>query len=292
MLRYNELLSKHTSFKIGGPAYCWAQLENPKSILETISFAKSKNKKFSVIGKGTNLLVKDEGFDGVIICLGKSFEKIQKVGEEIIEIGGGLSAAKLVKSALSLGLGGCEFLTGIPGNMGGLIFMNAGVRSPEDPAKFDEIKNILINVEVLDSSSGEIKILNAKDIDFQYRYSGLDGKIILGARLKLKKDKKESIKNRIEAFSKKREWFTEIGFRNAGSVFKNPEPGRSAGLLIESCGLKGRRIGNAEISRIHANIIVNLGMASSNDVLGLIDLARESVKRKFGINLELELKIL
>jgi UDP-N-acetylmuramate dehydrogenase len=147
-------------------------------------------------------------------------------------------------------------------------------------------------VEVLDLNSGKIETLNAKNIDFRYRYSGLDGKIILGAGLKLKKDKKENIKRKIKTFNEKRKWFAEIGFRNAGSVFKNPEPDKSAGLLIESCGLKGRRIGNAEISKAHANIIVNLGRASSNDVLGLIDLAGKSVKQKFGIDLELELKVI
>jgi UDP-N-acetylmuramate dehydrogenase len=120
----------------------------------------------------------------------------------------------------------------------------------------------------------------------------LDGKIILGAGLKLKKDKKENIKRKIKMFNEKRKWFAEIGYRNAGSIFKNPGPDKSAGLLIESCGLKGRRIGDAEISKVHANIIVNLGRASSNDVLGLIDLARKSVKQKFGIDLELELKVI
>ncbi|MCX5693056.1 MAG: UDP-N-acetylmuramate dehydrogenase [Candidatus Omnitrophica bacterium] len=292
MLRYNEPLSRHTSFKIGGSAYCWAQPENPKGVLEAVSFAESKNKKFSVIGKGTNLLVKDEGFDGVIICLTKGFEKREKEGEEIIKIGAGLSAAKLVKYALDLGLGGCEFLTGIPGNVGGAIFMNAGARSLEDPAKFDEIKDILLDAEVLDLKSGKIKTLSRKDIDFKYRYSGLDGKVILGARLKLKKDKKENIEDKIKAFNKKREWFIKIGFPNAGSIFKNPCLDKPAGMLIESCGLKGRRIGGAEISKVHANIIVNLGRAKANDVLGLIDLAKTSVRQKFGMDLELELKIL
>lgn len=292
MLRYNELLSGHTSFKIGGPAYCWAQPENPKGILEAVSFARSKNKKFSVIGNGTNLLVKDEGFDGVIICLVKGFEKRQTEGEEIIKMGAGLSAAKLVKYALDLGLGSCEFLTGIPGSVGGAIFMNAGARSLGDPAKFDEIKDILLDVEVLDITSGKIKTLSAKDIDFKYRYSGLDGKIILGARFKLKKSKKEDIRDKIKAFNKKREGFIKIGFPNAGSVFKNPCPDKPAGMLIESCGLKGSRIGDAEISKVHANIIVNLGKAKANDVLGLIDLAKTSVKQKFGIELELELKLI
>jgi UDP-N-acetylmuramate dehydrogenase len=120
----------------------------------------------------------------------------------------------------------------------------------------------------------------------------LDGKIILGARLDLKKCKKEDIQARISAFNKKREWLSKIDFPNAGSVFKNPEGKKSAGMLIESCGLKAKRIGDAEISKVHANIIVNLGKATAKDVLGLIDLSRSSVKQKFGIDLELELKII
>lgn len=292
MLRYNELLSKHTSFKIGGPAYCWAQPENPEGILEAVSLARAKNKKFSVIGKGTNLLVKDEGFDGVIICLGEGFEKIQTEGEGIVKAGAALSAAKLVRYASDLGLGGCEFLTGIPGNVGGAIFMNAGARNPGDPAEFSGIKDILLDAEILDLKSGAISTLSAKDIDFKYRYSGLEGKIILGARFKLKNDKKDNIRDKINAFNKKREWFIKIRFPNAGSVFKNPSQDKPAGMLIDSCGLKGRKIGRAEISRVHANIIVNLGKAKAKDVLDLIDLAMASVKQKFDIDLELELRII
>ena len=142
-LRYNEPLSRHTSFRIGGAAYCWVEPEDPKGILEAIDFISAENRKFSVIGNGTNLLAKDEGFDGVIICIAKGFEKIEIGSGEIIKTGAGLSAAKLVKCAFDAGLGGCEFLTGIPGNVGGAIFMNAGARNPEDPAKFEEIKDIL-----------------------------------------------------------------------------------------------------------------------------------------------------
>ncbi len=291
MIRYDEPLSRHTSFKIGGPAYCWIEPENPEGILEAINFIEAKNKKFIIVGKGTNLLVKDEGFNGAIIHLAKGFEKIEIEREVIIKAGAGLSLAKLVKYAFDNGLAGCEFLAGLPGNLGGAIFMNAGVRNLECPAEFIEIKDIILDVEILDLKDREIKTLDKKDIDFKYRSSGLDEKIILGARLKLEKDNKVNIQDRISAFNKKRNWLTKIGFPNAGSIFKNPSPDKSAGMLIESCGLKGERIGDAEISEVHANIIVNLGKATANDVLGLIDLARASVKQKFDIDLELELKI-
>ncbi len=291
MLRYNELLSRHTSFRIGGPAYLWAEPGNPKEILEAISLAEEKNKKFVVAGNGTNILAGDEGFDGVVIHLAGDFEKIESEGD-VIKLGSSLSLAKLVKYAFDKGLAGCEFLAGIPGCIGGAIFMNAGVRNPEGGPGFIEIKDILLDIEVLDLKDKSVKTLAKKDIDFKYRSSGLEEKIILGARLSLKKDKLEAIELRMREFNKKRGWLAEIGFPNAGSIFKNPSAERPAGALIESCGLKGKRIGDAEISGVHANIIVNLGKATAKDVLGLIDLARTGVKQKFGIELELELKII
>lgn len=292
MIIYNEPLSRHTSFKIGGPAYCWIEPENSDGILEAINFIEAKNKKFIILGKGTNLLVKDEGFNGAIIHLAKGFEKIETEKEVIIKAGAGLSLARLTKYAFDNSLAGCEFLAGLPGNLCGAIFMNAGVRSLECPAEFIEIKDIILDVEILDLKDRKIKTLDKRDIDFKYRSSGLERKIILGARLKLEKDNKINIQDRIKAFNKKRDWLAKIGFPNAGSIFKNPSPYKSAGMLIESCGLKGKRIGDAEISKVHANIIVNLGKATANDVLGLIDLARAGVKQKFDINLELELKII
>lgn len=270
----------------------WAEPGNPKEILEAISLAESKNKKFIIAGKGTNLLVRDEGFDGIIIHLAGDFEKIELESGDIIKVGAGLSLAKLVKYAFDKGLGGCEFLAGIPGDIGGAVFMNAGVRKPEGGLGFIEIKDMLLDIEALDLKDKKMEVLGKKDIDFKYRSSGLDGKIILGARLGLKKDKKEDIQARISEFNKKREWLTKIGFPNAGSIFKNPGADKPAGMLIESCGLKAKRIGDAEISGVHANVIVNLGKATAKDVLGLIDLARTSVKQKFGIDLELELKLL
>ncbi|PIP67577.1 MAG: UDP-N-acetylenolpyruvoylglucosamine reductase [Candidatus Omnitrophica bacterium CG_4_9_14_0_2_um_filter_42_8] len=292
MLKYNEPLSRHTSFRIGGPAYLWAEPGNPKEILEIVSLAEGKNKKVIIAGNGTNLLARDEGFDGVIIHLAGDFEKIESEGGGVIKAGSSFSLARLVKYALDKSLAGCEFLTGIPGDIGGAVFMNAGVRRPEGEPGFIEIKEMLVDIEVLDLKDKTIKDLDKKDIDFKYRSSGLDGKIILGARLGLKKDKSEDIELRMAGFNKKREWLAKIGFPNAGSIFKNPSVEKPAGMLIESCGLKGRRIGDAEISGVHANVIVNLGKATAKDVLGLIDLGRTSVKQKFGIELELELKVI
>jgi len=224
--------------------------------------------------------------------MAKGFEKIEKESEVVIKAGAGLSLAKLEKFALDNNLAGCEFLTGIPGNIGGAVFMNTGVRNIKGQSGFVEMKDIISSVKILDLKDNAIKTMDRSEIDFKYRSSGLVDKIILGARIELKKDNRENIQNREGLFIKKREWLAKIGFPNAGSIFKNPEPEKSAGMLIESCGLKGKRIGNAKISMVHANVIVNLGNGSANDVLALIDLARASVKQKFNIDLELELKII
>jgi UDP-N-acetylmuramate dehydrogenase len=292
MVKYDEPLCRHTSFGIGGPAFCWAGPEDFKQLLEAIYLAETKNKPFVIFGSGTNLLVSDEGFNGVVIHLGEGFDSIKRDTGDVIKAGAGLTLAALIKYAYEEGLAGCEFLTGIPGDFGGAVFMNAGVRSLEDPERFNEIKDIIVDIEVLDLADKKIKILEKKDIDFRYRFSGMDGKIILGSRIKLERDKKVNIKNKMHSFNKKRGWIKKIQFPSAGSVFKNPDNKKPAGMLIESCGLKGKRIGRAEISDAHANIIVNLGRATAKDVLGLIDLARDRVREKFGIELQLELRII
>lgn len=292
MIRYNEPLCRHTSFRIGGPAYCWVEPDNPGGILEAIDLSEAENKNFIIIGKGTNLLFKDAGFDGLVIHLAKGFEKIEKGDEAVISADSGVNIANVVRYALDNSLTGCEFLTGIPGNLGGAIFMNAGTRRLENPDEFSEIKDIVLDVKILDLKDKKIKVLNVKEIDFRYRFSGLDGKVVLSARLGLKISRKDRIQDGIKAFNKKREWLNKIGLPNAGSIFKNPSPDKPAGMLIENCGLKGKRIGGAEISKVHANIIVNIGNATANDVMGLIDLARTGVRQKFGIELELELKLI
>jgi len=291
-LRYDEPLLRHTSLRIKGSAYCWAEPGNPDGILEAIDFAKGRGKRFVIIGNGTNLLFRGDFFDGVIIHLSKGFDRIKEEKGLIIKAGAGIKLAKLVKYASDRSLGGCEFLSGVPGDVGGAIFMNAGVRDINNPSEFIEIKDIISDVEILDLKDRKVKRLSKEGINFGYRFSGLDGKIILGAGFRLEKGKDKDIQARIKAFDKKRRWLGKIGFPNAGSVFKNPGRDKPAGMLIESCGLKGKKIGGAGISEAHANIIVNLGGAVSDDVLGLIDLARAGVKRKFGVELELELKVI
>ena len=280
-----KLLADHTSLKIGGPVSFWAEPRDIDELLDSVSTARSRKKSIFIIGRGCNILASDNGFDGVIIKLGHGFDHIERQGEEIVRLGAGSAIQDLVTRTSEWGLAGCEFLAGIPGSVGGAVFMNAGIRE-------SEIKDIILELEVLDIKEKSVRALKRRQIDFGYRSSGLEGMCILSALIKLKKDKPSSVKKRTDDFIKKREWMSGLGLPSAGSVFKNPNDENPAGRLIEACDLKGRRIGGAEISDAHANFILNKGGASSRDVLGLIDLARKSVKAKFGIDLELEIKIL
>ena len=289
---YRELLLHHTSLKIGGPALCLIEPENIDDLLQAIAFAKSRRYPIVMIGNGSNILAQDRGFDGVVIKLGKEFDCINKGEDNIVEIGPAVPLSRLIKKCAEWGLGGCEFLSGIPGSMGGALFMNAGVRGIDTVEQFKEIKDIVVDVDVIDMETMERERLERDSISFTYRASGLDGKCIIGARVRLNQEKKSVIQEKTRTFFKKREWMAKLGHPSAGSVFKNPGTNNPAGKLIDSCSLKGKRIGGAEISKAHANFIVNMGGAMSEDVMALIGLARNEVRKKFGIELELELKVI
>ena len=287
-----RLLSRHTSLKIGGPAFRWLEPENFDEVMEAISVAIDNNKPLAVIGRGSNILAQDRGFDGVLMSLGKGFDCIEREGADILKVGSSVSISRLVKQCADWGLGGCEFLTGIPGSFGGAIFMNAGVRDINDRGELKETKDIILDVDVIGLKDKKRRTLDRSNIDFSYRSSDLDSQCILGARIRLKKAKKSTVINRIDSYTQTREWIQKLGYPSAGSIFKNPDKHSPAAILIEHCGLKGKRIGGAEISSAHANFIVNTGNATSKDVLDLIELAKKSVNAKFGIDLELELTII
>ncbi|MFC1620786.1 UDP-N-acetylmuramate dehydrogenase [Candidatus Omnitrophota bacterium] len=289
---YRRLLSRHTSLRIGGPAFCWLEPEGFDDILEAISLAGLDNRSLTVIGNGTNLLAQDKGFDGLIMNLGGKFDSIEKETNEIVMVGAATPIAQLVNRCAEFGLSGCEFLSGIPGSFGGSVFMNAGVRDIGNPGACREIKDIIVDVDVVDLKDKTRKNIKADEIGFRYRSSGLDGKCILGARIRLEKEATSVINGRIDSFMKTRQWIQKLSFPSAGSVFKNPDASTPAGKLIDECGLKGAQAGGAEISRVHANFIVNTGNAMAKDVLELIRLAKGAVKGRFDIDLELELKII
>ncbi len=285
-------LSDHTSLKIGGPVFRWLEPETLDDILQAILIAEKSKKGLVVIGKGTNILAQDKGFDGVLVNLGKGFDYIEKDEGGVLRVGAATSIAELVKKCAEWGLGGCEFLAGIPGSFGGALFMNAGVRDTCDAEKSREIKDIVLDVDVVDLRDKKRKTLSRTDIDFSYRSSGLDGKCIISARIRLQRTQESAIIKGIDSYMERRQWMQKLKSPSAGSIFKNPANKDPAGMLLEKCDLKGRRIGGAEISALHANFIVNTGNAASKDVLALIDLAKKTVKQKFNIDLELELKLL
>ncbi len=287
-VKINELMSKHTSFCIGGPAEIFAEVDNIKQLQEIIKYAHSKNIFLFVLGKGTNLLIKDEGIKGIVLKLNGTFNKIEFIDEEV-NTGAASDLPVLASKSFAQGLSGLEFAIGIPGSVGGSIITNAGAYNAC-------IGEIIDELTIIDPS-GKMHILKRADIKFEYRnmYLPMNG-IIVSVKLKLQKGNKSDIIKKVQLYKEKREKTQGIKFPNAGCIFKNPvsvctHRGITAGKLIEEIGMKGFRIGNAQISVKHANYIVNLGSATAKDVLSLIEEVRTRIRGKFNIPLELEIKV-
>ncbi len=291
-VRFNEPLREHTSFRIGGNAKYWTEPKDISDLLEVFRFSKEEGIETFIIGEGTNLLAKDTGFEGVIINLSSAYFKriYRRINDiDLIHTGAGVRMEELRLFAQESGLEGLEFLAGIPGSIGGGLIMNAGVKDLE--GRRIEIGDFVWEVNVLDRE-GKEKVLKKEDLEFGYRASNLEGFIILGASFRLKQGDRSKIIKDTEFFLKKRSASQELRFPSAGCIFKNPLQGKSAGWLLERCGFKGKRIGDAQFSNIHANFIINLGQAHFDDVFSLIEVAKKRVKEDFGVELELEVKIL
>ncbi len=281
-VKTREPLKKHTTLRIGGPAKFFIEPSDEDDLKSLISCAKSYKIRISVIGTGSNILACDRALRRTVIKLNAPFFKKIIFKGNTAEAGSGLPLSGLVSRAKNRGFSGPEFLSGIPGTVGGALVMNAG-------AWGKDIAGLVSKVKVMDYG-GRIKELPKKDIDFSYRKAGLEKFIILGATLRFRKKEKRKIRKDLEKYRRQREAAQDTTSACAGSVFKNP-PGGFAGRLIELCGLKGRRIGGACISARHANFILNRNNARAADILKLMDLAKKEVKKKFGIRLEPEIKI-
>ncbi len=282
-VKFDEPMSRHTSFSIGGPADCFVIPQDIEDLREILLFARERGVPLKVMGRGTNLLVRDKGIRGIVVRLGRGFEGV-KFSKGFLLAGAALRLSTLIKLAASRGLGGLEFAVGIPGSLGGAIATNAGAEALSISQRLESIRMI--------SRGGKIKDLEARDLNFGYRQCLLKGNgIILDAGLRLEHMEEEEILRRMNAFLEKREKTQPLGTANAGCIFKNPDPETPAGLLIEKMGLKGKRIGGALVSRIHANFILNLGRAKAEDVLTLMGVIKEEVKRKTGMDLEPEIEI-
>jgi UDP-N-acetylmuramate dehydrogenase len=278
-IRLHEPMSRHTSMKIGGPADALVIPRDLDDLKEVVLGARQEGISVFLLG-GTNLLVKDGGIRGIVVKMSR-FQKVIQKGESLYAESG-LSFPKLSWHALKAGLSGLEFACGIPGTLGGAIVMNAGTRE-------GEIADVLASVTIMDLD-GNVKEHSRDQLEFGYRESRLPKGIIVGASLKLKPAPPAEIKARMDVSLNHRRKTQPLELPNAGCIFKNPV-GDSAGRIIDELKLKGRRIGNAQVSEKHANFIVNRGKATASDVLALLDEIRARVKREKGIVLDLEVKI-
>lgn len=278
-----ELLSKHTTFRIGGPARYFFMPENAKQLTDVIDYCKSKSKKYAIIGNGSNVLFPDDGFDGFLIQIYNNMNKMIVENESIYAEAGAL-LSKLAVTARDNSLTGMEFAAGIPGTLGGAIVMNAG-------AYGGEMKDIISFVDILEPD-GKTKRYKCEDMDFGYRQSIVkDDKIVVGACLDLKSGNIEEINNRMKSLKEARVSKQPLEYPSAGSTFKRPE-GYFAGKLIEDSGLGGYRVGGAMVSERHCGFVINYDNATCDDVLRLIDDVKKIVNDKFGVLLEPEVKII
>jgi len=281
-VREREPMARHTTFRIGGPADLYVTCDTIADLSETVRLCSQEDIEWTVVGKGSNLLVSDAGYRGAVITLGREF-KAHSVQESDIKAGGACILAYIVQDAFSRGLGGLEFAVGIPGTVGGALAMNAGSSGVW-------MDSIVESVTLFIPGSG-LERLRGSEIAWGYRMSGLPARgVIVETVLKLRQDDRARIRSEMEQSLDRRKTTQPLGKPCAGSVFTNPE-GDSAGRLIEAAGLKGTRLGGARVSDIHANFIVNEGGATASDVVGLIRKIQMAVKDTHGIELTPEVRL-
>ena len=291
-LRFDEPLSRHTSFKVGGPADVMIQPQDDNDLLNTMQICHSNKIPFVILGGGTNVLYSDSGVRGVVIHLRRGFDAITVEpdvfgpGNHRLIVGGGTGTFQLLKRCKDNHLQGMEYLAGVPGTMGGAIRMNAGTFA-------GEIVNNCEWVRKLTWSPGPVIVtVPGSEMGFEYRQSNLAAnEIVTQAAFRVQQSDDGKFIDDIKHIIKRRKSTQPVHLPNAGSIFKNP-PGDYAGRLIEAAGLKGERIGDAEVSPMHANFIVNLGSASAADVKMLADRVQAVVEKQFQVRLEWEVKLL
>lgn len=279
----DEPMKNHTSFKVGGPADILVMPDSVEKLASIYKICREMQVPVFVMGNGTNLVVRDKGIRGVVVKLAGNFCSFE-VKDDIIRAQAGIPISKVSKIALQHGLSGIEFAEGIPGTLGGAVFMNAGAYN-------GEMADITLETVYLDTY-GNIKTLTGKEQGFGKRTSFIqqNGGIVIEAKLKLRKGIVSEIKALMDDFRKQRMEKQPLDMPSAGSIFKRPE-GHFAGKLIQDCGLKGHRIGGAQVSSKHCGFIVNTGDARAEDIIELIKHIQEVVRATFGVTLETEVKI-
>lgn len=279
-VKLDELMANHTTFKIGGPADLFYEAKTEEELTRVIRLSRKIGVPYFLLGGGSNILFSDRGFRGLVIknCVAGC----KLLNEEEVEVASGTPNGILIRWAVERGLSGVEFLVGIPGTIGGAIRGNSGAWSQSIGKRVSRVKVLTDN--------GEVRWIRGLECQFNYRHSRFkkSREVILRVELNLEVGNKKEIREKINEYVKKRK--KDPKGPSAGCIFVNPKPD-STGRLIDSCGLKGKRIGKAQISPKHANFIVNLGGATCQDVLKLIALAKKTVKNKFEIELEEEIEI-
>ncbi len=278
-----EPMKRHTSWRVGGPADIFVQPANREELRLVVAHVHRWGIPLTIIGAGTNILVPDEGIRGVVVQVGSGLDRIS-LQDHMIVAESGARLSQVAAAARDAGLGGFEFSSGIPGNIGGAVVMNAGANGVSIQARLKKI--------LLLSPAGHFSIKTKDEIDFGYRTSSLqkDSSIVVEALFSCFQKDKDRIKQEMDAFNRRRKKTQPLHYPCAGSIFKNP-PGDTAGRLIEAAGLKGTRIGDAQISTLHANFIINLGAATARDIMMLVEKTRELVLERFGIELKPEVKV-
>ncbi len=276
-------MASYCTLRTGGKAEAVCFIDSLNSLKEIIGFLNRESINWIAIGKGSNLLVTDQGIKGAVLILKRELAEISSRRGNLVTAGGGVSNRELIKFCINEGLSGMEFLAGVPGTIGGAVMMNAGAYGEETGALIEKIGIV--------TSSGDDEELISSEISFSYRKSSIAEKsVIHSVMLKLKDDRSELIRERVEKNLSMRKASQPLDMPSCGSVFKNP-PGGYAARLIEASGLKGFKIGGAMISPKHANFIVNTGDAKASDILTLIDFTRKRVKEDSGILLETEVRV-
>ena len=283
-LRFDESMARHTSFQIGGPAAVMAFPKNPEELAEILKKSSVLDCKIAILGAGTNILAPDDGLDLLVICLKDCFDGMRRLKGDRIRVLAGVTMSRLAVFAASQGLGGLEFAHGIPGTVGGGVYMNAG-------AYGGEIKDVCESVDVM-GNDGSIVTIPAAQMDFSYRHSRLEaeGGIVVSAIFKLTPKPEAEIREQMQELLRKRKTSQPLEYPSAGSAFKRPVGGFAA-ALIDQAGLKGFRIGGAAVSEKHAGFVVNLGGATAQNVLDLLEQVAKSVYEHSGIQLEPEVRI-
>ena len=281
---FNEPMKKHTSFKIGGPADILVQPQDADALAQALAAARDYEVPVTILGNGSNVLVRDKGIRGLVIKIGNALKTFRQDGERLY-FGAGYSLALASRKAWECGLSGMEFAVGIPGSIGGAVYMNAGAYN-------GEMKCVVESVRVMDMA-GKAMELTAEDLQFGYRKTSLQqsGYIITEVCLKMQPGDKDAIKAMMDDFSSRRISKQPLELPSAGSMFKRP-PGHFAGTLIEQAGLKGYTVGGAQVSEKHAGFVVNRGSATAADVLQLIADVRRIVMEKAGVELHPEVLVI